>query len=215
MVEEEVRPVAPVVVPIGRHGDIVMVRREAPELPTLAAILTHTWFLVQVPSGRELLVADLMRSRGHEAIVPMVRCYRRANGRAKRKAMRSFPLMARYLILGLDPDGLAGFDDLRRFSFIHDVVCDARGYKPIVKTQLIKFVKLLGSATWTVDAAQRFMRTGREFGVGDQVEVLEGSLAGWTVTVKAIDRDTAYFDCVLFNRLTTFHLPLEVLGKLG
>jgi transcription antitermination factor NusG len=214
MVKEEVRPVLPVVVPAGRSSGKVQRRRfEQPELPDLRVIIERTWYLVQVPSGRETLVADLMRSRHHEAIVPVVRCWRRPNRHTHTKREREFTLMARYVILGFDPLGMSGFDDLRRYSFVHTVVSDANGYETIARAQLIEFVKLLGTSTWTVDQAQRFMRTGREFAVGDRVEVLDGSLAGWIVTVKAIEGGTAYFDVPLFNRLTTFRMPLEVLGK--
>ena len=214
MVEEEVKPAfAPVVVPQGRVGTVIRRRFEQPDLPMLQDILERHWYLVQVPSGRETMVAELMRLRSHQAIVPVVRCWRRANKHTHQKREREFALMARYVILGFAENALSAFDDLRRYSFVQTVVYDANGYAQVAKAQLIAFVKLLGSATWTVDQAQRFMRTGREFNVGDEVDVLDGSLAGWRVTVKAIEGGTAYFDVMLFDRLTTFHMPIAVLGK--
>jgi len=210
MVEDEVRPV---VVPQGRTTAARRLRLEQPPLPDLMAIFEHRWYLVQVPSGRETMVAELMRNHGHQAIVPVVRCWRLANRYARRKSEREFALMSRYIILGFGHDDPMGFDDLRRFSFVHSVASDGGGYEQMSRFDLIQFVKFLGTSTWTVDNAQRFMRTGREFKAGDRVEVLSGSLMGWAVTVKRIDGDVAEFEAPMLGRLMTVRLPIAILGK--
>lgn len=200
-------------IPAGRRAGAARRTIEQPALPDLQSIFWRTWYLVQVAAGRETLVADLMRNRGHDAIVPVVRCWRRPNRHARGKRQREFALLARYVIVGFAPDAIGPFDDLRRFDFVQSVVSDANGYAPIMRRQLIAFVRQLGGPVWTVDGAQRFMRTHHEFAVGDTVEVVEGSLAGWRARVSAIDGASALLEVMLFNRLTTLHLPLEILSK--
>lgn len=215
MVEEEVRPEGRSAVGATERRSVVLRRRrlEQPPLPHLGAIMERTWYLAQVPSGRETLVAELMRGHGHQAIVPVVRCWRKRSRYSARKVERDFALLARYLILGFAPSALSAFDDLRRFSFVQSIVCDGRGYAPIMRVQLIEFVKLLGSATWTVDAAQRFMVSGKEFQLNDEVEVLSGPFIGWRGIVKAFEGKRAVVEVELFDRLTTFRMPLESLAK--
>jgi len=217
MVKEEARPATAEneieQVPIGKRSTVHRRRFEQPELPDLMAIFEHRWYLIQVASGRETLVAELMRHRGHQAIVPVVRCWRLANRYARRKSEREFALMARYLILGFRHDDVFGFDDLRRIVFTPQVVSDSEGYEQVSRAELLDFVKFLGTSVWTVDDAQQFMRTGREFSVGDMAEVLSGSLAGWTVRVKRIDGDLAAFDVAMMGRWMEWRLPLAMLGK--
>lgn len=184
-----------------------------PPLPDWPEIVRRRWYVAQVVSGREQVVAELLRGRGHTAIVPVVERYRARNRYAKSKVKVTYALMPRYLIVGFEPDAMQPWRDLFGNSWVQGVVMDEAGPMPVYRKQLARFLGELGGPTWAAPDWERYMRSRHEFKPGDYVDVAEGSLAGWRVQVDAIVGEAAKIIVNLLGRDTVMSLPLAHLQK--
>lgn len=187
--------------------------QEEPPLPDLADIFGRTWYVAQVASGRERVVAQYMRDHGHGAIVPTVQRFRFVNRYSKRKDPVYYPIMPRYVIIGFAPDAPRPWRDLYDLSFVHAVVEDARGPARVVRTQLVKFIKDLDGATWSAEEWERYMRSGHEFRPGDEVDVIDGVFREHRLRVEDIEGDMAKVLVKLFEIERPYMVPLAFLQK--
>lgn len=195
--------------------------RAAAYWPERHLALLH-WYAVLCRAGTEFAVEAILEATGFVAIVPMHTEYRRVNRYVKRKHGVSYPVAPRYVLVGFNEAQLRGgvrdkkgrlrggippWHMLFRISMVHSVVGVDGAPMEMLSDQTARFIRAHGHRE--APAEQRHMRTGREFKAGDMVEVVEGSLAGMTIRVHAIEGDKAKVLLPLFGKAEQeFKLPL-------
>ena len=176
---------------------------------SVAELGALNWYAVMVRAGEEFAVEAILERRGMIAIVPMIRQWRRVNRFVKRKQQVSYPLIARYVLVGFDgpPQWARVFD----ISMVQAVV--GVGEVPLVMQgrKVARFLVELGEVT--APEAQKYMQTHHEFEVGDSVEIIGGAFDGQVVTVDRIDGNAAQVLLPLFGSVQGVNVPLANLVK--
>lgn len=160
------------------------------------------WYAIMVRAGCEGSVEALLERRGFLAVVPVRTVWRRVNRYVQRKTKVSFAIAPRYVFIGFDA---------RQFE---------RGMPPwgkVFSISMVQSVVGVGETPWRMDGrkvarflrqymeteapdAEQHMRTHREFGEGDMVQVVQGSLTGFTVRVHRIEGAVAKVLVPLFGK---------------
>lgn len=183
-------------------------RRSALAMP-VAELAALNWFAIMVRAGEEFAVEAILDRRGLVAVVPMIRQWRRVNRYVKRKHEVSFPLIARYVLVGFDgpPQWGRVFD----LSMVQAVVGVGEVPWRMDGRRLARFLVECGEVT--VPGAQQHMRTHHEFGEGDAVEIVGGAFDGQVVRVERIEGDAARVLLPLFGAVQEVAMPLANLVK--
>ncbi len=163
--------------------------RRALETMTVAELAALHWYALMTAPQAEFAVEANLEQRGLVAVVPKVTRYRRVNHYAKQKTEISFPLVARYVFVGFDAGGDAGFvppwHRVFELTMVKSVVgAEGRPWR-MHGGQVATFLRHNG-VTQSPEA-ERHMRSGKEFGEGDMVDIVDGAFRGFTVKVHAIE----------------------------
>jgi transcription antitermination factor NusG len=182
-------------------------------LPELVAGLD--WYALLVPPQREFSAAETLHRRGIPTFCPYDVVFRHKSLIAKRKGLpkeeRRFPIMPRYVFAGFA--GTPPWWHLFQIPLITGVV-GLNGTplkigsteKPIMPGFIAKFRNGLRRPD-----AERFMRTHREYAVGDLARIAEGALRDKVVEVEKIDAGRAFFHVEMFGGEQWLSLPLDYL----
>lgn len=176
------------------------------------------WFLVRVPSTKEIAAERILTDHGLTAFAPVETRFRRKNGVVKGKEERKFPLVPGYLLVGFAPAArmdLYPWAELFRFRLVTHVI----GHQgcPIVLPfgQVRRLIVSHSAGDFVAPAEQRFMQTGREFRRGDRVEVLDGLYEGHVSEVTEIKGQTARMLLTIFGCEREVEVPLGNLGRVA
>jgi transcription antitermination factor NusG len=190
------------------------------------------WYAIKVRAGTEFAVEAILERRGFVAIVPMHTEYRRANRYVQRKTKRSYVIAPSYVLIGFNEAQLRGGVRARvklaKGKSVVRLVGAAAPWEQVFAISMVMSVVGLGEQAWRMDGEKTAifikengsieapvefehmgMRAGREFKVGDMVQVVEGSLAGLTARVAAIDGIAAKVLLPLFGKQDQ-EFPLKV-----
>lgn len=190
------------------------------------------WYAIEVRAGTEFAVEAILERRGFVAIVPMHTEYRRANRFVKRKTKRSYVIAPRYVLIGFSEAQLRGGERVtvdragrnsserlvgavapweQVFAITMVVSIVGLGERPwrMDGEKTAEFIKVNGSIEAPAEFEHMGMKAGREFKVGDLVEVVEGSLAGLQARVSEIDGTAARVLLPLFGK-TDQEFPLLI-----
>lgn len=176
---------------------------------SVAELSALNWFAIMVRAGEEFAVEAILDRRGLVAVVPKIRQWRRVNRYVKRKHEVSFPLIARYVLVGFD--GPPQWNRVFDLSMVHAVVGVGEVPWRMNGRVVARFLAECGEVT--VPGAQRHMRTHHEFAEGDAVEIVGGAFDGQVVTVDLIEGDAARVLLPLFGAVQEVSLPLANLIK--
>lgn len=152
--------------------------RQALQMP-VSELRELNWYAVMVRAGQEFAVEALLERRGIVAIVPMITQWRRVNRFVKRKHQVSYPLVARYVLVGFD--GPPRWDRVFDLTMVHSVVGVGEVPWRMQGRMVAKFLLELGEVR--APDEQRHMATHREFAAGDEVEVIGTAYDGHVVRV--------------------------------
>lgn len=171
------------------------------------------WYAVEARSGTEFAVEAIFERRGFVAVVPMQTEYRRANSYVKRKTKRSYVIAPRYVLVGFSAaqlrDGQPPWHQVFDITMVQSVVgLDGQPWRMKGK-ETADFVKAHALHDAPIEYEHMGMRAGREFKVGDTVQVMEGSLAGLKAKVASIDGAAAKVLLPLFGKADQ-EFPLKV-----
>ena len=171
------------------------------------------WYAVEARPGTEFAVEAILERRGFVAVVPMQTEYRRANIYVKRKTKRSYVIAPRYVLVGFSAaqlrNGHAPWHQVFSITMVQSVVgLDGKPWRMRGK-ETAAFVKAHALHDAPIEFEHMGMKAGREFKVGDTVQVMEGSLAGLRAKVASIEGPAAKVLLPLFGKADQ-EFPLKV-----
>ena len=170
-----------------------------------------SWYVVLTAPTREMAATLLLEGHGHAVLYPREAKFWRRNRYAKAKAKILKPLAARHLFVGFEahPNWL----QVMGWRCITGVIGVGGRPKSLSYASIRAFMD--GETIRTPPSAHRFMPTGREYEVGQRVEVLSGPVRGAIVTVTEIKGRQARALLALENGVT-WHIdnPLDNLGAI-
>lgn len=181
--------------------------------------MTPYWFIFRVETGRELDAFKLLRERGFECYCPVEIVFRWHNGitRAQgRKYEKKKPLFPGYLFIQTP-----SLSDL--FVDKPDYVWRVLGSDGIPHRYdhgfMLDFIAHFGGGEHIAPSHHRFIDTGYEFNVGDEVRVIDGpfraAMEGVNVKVENIKGSAADVMLELFGATRLTPIPLAHLHKAG
>lgn len=182
----------------------------------LEALGQLDWFLVRVPSGKELAAERILDDAGLIVFVPTETRFRRANRYAKRKREIRFPLAPGYLLTGFAPVArmdLYPWADLFRYRIVTGVVGHEGRPLAVPFCQVRRLLVRHHAGEFMAPRMQEFMRSGHEFAQGDRVEVLEGPFEGHIAEVRTIKGKTAQMVLNIFGAKRLIEVPVDALGR--
>lgn len=181
------------------------------------------WYVVVTRSQKEFTCERVLKSFKFDCFVPTRMEYRRPNRYARAKRGVFYPLMPSYVFVRLDlrkGDDLISLDstgyvrgflakDGRPWSIAEKDRKDAKG--KVIEVG----VESLRGRSFSAPEAHRFMRTHREFKVGEIVRISEGALAELQHIVREINLEnkTALVETDFLGAKRTVEAPLDQLIK--
>jgi len=168
------------------------------------------WYALTTMPRREFEAADSLTRRAFDAYVPMVKNYCRANRYVKRQTLRSFALMPGYVFLA-SPHAYPEWHRALTARFVRGVISvDAEPTRiPIGQMEGLSDREAAGEFTaWD---AERWMRRGHEFSVGDVAEIVTGPLSGHSAKVVEIGEGEAKLLLNIFGAEQFVGIGLEAL----
>ena len=166
---------------------------------------------VATPLRGEFVVEAVLRRRGLEAWVPVESFFIRRNRYSKApKRLIFHPILIGYVLVCLE--GAPNWPRVLDFPLITGVVgrcgeperVDEKGLEQLRAIQRREQAK----------PDERAMPTHRVYGVGDEVEVLDGAIEGARLKVVGLTRQAAAFESLLFGG-SRGTIPLHKIGKIG
>lgn len=196
-----------------RHGRI------RPREPSRVRVehLRYDWFPLRVTPGKERLARILLEDRGVTTFCPVETKWRHRNrfDRARRRKTRiTYPLHPGLVFVGLTCPHRWGA--VFAVSLVRCVIApDPSSPRRIRPDELWRMMARFGEGRFTRPDEQRWMPTGGEFAVGDEVRVTEGIMEGRTFRVTAIRGKTAELFGHWFGADLGFETPTAILEREG
>ncbi|WP_164982772.1 transcription termination/antitermination protein NusG [Leisingera sp. NJS204] len=164
---------------------------------------------------REFVVEVLLKKQGFQVFLPTKSGWRFKSRYSKTKQEVSYPLLVGWIFVAMptrfDPirqEQVAyGWDRLMKTGLVLQVVCVDGRPRPVPQARMEKLFKRWGGQQTRAPERERFMRTHREFQVGDQAVVATGSLAGFAVEVTALRGPNAVVLLDIFGREQEHEIP--------
>lgn len=167
-----------------------------------------SWFVLFAPAGKEFAAQRVLEKRGIVSYLTLVRRWRRANRYVRQKERFAFPALPGMLFVGFS--ATPPWFDVFGLSVIHGALGIGDTPHPVSGKALDAFIDR--NRSWfDVEDVQRFMRSRREFAVGDTVTIADGPFEGHVVDVRAIRGARAE---ILVDLLGGPHLVSVALDKL-
>lgn len=192
--------------------EVWMVRRRRAKAAEIAAPSEVAWHIVRINRADEFRAQTMLSRLGVWVFLPTETKWRRLNRYAKEKRQRDYPLLARYLIVGLVKGG-PGWLALFKTGYIKGVVCEnGRPYR-LYQQEVEALNAALAAGAYVAPGAQRFMRSGAEFAKGDEVFIVDGPYEGRKVQVADIVGPSAKIPLDIFGDKRLVDVPLDVLVR--
>jgi transcription antitermination factor NusG len=128
-----------------------------------------------------------MSQAGFAVFVPAKTEWRFANEIArgrKKKTEQSFPLMPRYVFLGMNDTWTPGWYGVVRFNVVTSIIGFGGIPYEIPNKPIWDLMRKHNSGRFRAPRAHRFMQTSREFEVGDQIITEDGLFEGKVTEIK-------------------------------
>tara|TARA_R110002073_G_scaffold120601_2_gene262655 strand:- start:5741 stop:6403 length:663 start_codon:yes stop_codon:yes gene_type:complete len=178
----------------------------------LAALATMQWFLARVPSQKEFVAEQILDDAGLIVFVPEETRFRRACGKAKRKREIRVALIPGYLMVAF-PAGPVQWGNLLRFQLVRGLVGHEGVPLHVPFGEVKRMLERHSAGEFRAPNVQQWMRTYREFEVGDQVEVLEGLYEGHVAEVTGLRGQNAMMVLNMFGGEIKAEIPMQALGR--
>lgn len=173
------------------------------------------WYCLRTAPEKEFTAEQILTRAGFTAFVPFVIEYRRQNRYSVRKVEVRRPLMVRYLFLGYENHEVPWLHLFTKCQGVLQAALARNGAPWCFPEEEIGDLMLKSSAK--APYLWRFMRTHKEFNVGDDVRVVEGPWKdhpeAYHVPVQEIDRGVARLFLTVFGRRMLVDIPLNMLEK--
>ncbi|MEO1686518.1 MAG: transcription termination/antitermination NusG family protein [Pseudomonadota bacterium] len=173
-----------------------------PEFETLA------WFALTVRPGCEETIKDRVGSFGTPVAVPRKIVYRRPHRHAKAKRPVVRPLITGYVFAAIDHE----WAPVLSLPNVVGVLGSNGAPKPVSAREFSFLMRRSSAGAFTAPSHWQHLRTGREFCVGDSVEILAGPLAGYVVQVSSLKGESAKVALTLFGDCREAEIPLDHLA---
>lgn len=141
------------------------------------------WYAALVAPQKEFIAENILRQLGVECFVPFRTEWRRRNKFAKAKSRMRYAAIPRYVFIGVENNRWA---PVFASDYVKGVLSENGEPRPLDEEDLASVRRLGQSAP----AAHRWMRTHREFTVGEYVRIIDGAFRDHTVVVEAMDLET-------------------------
>lgn len=167
------------------------------------------WFVGISGSGKEFAAQKKLVEWGAFTYLPLARRWRMVNRYKKEKVRFGYPAFAGYLFVGL-PDDEERWLDLFELEAISAVLSVGDRPAEVNGEVLRKFIDG-NSRYFVVPNEQRYMRTGKEFEVGDRVRIASGPFVDHLVDVQSISHGMAHIVLPLLGTTQDVEIPLDQL----
>jgi transcription antitermination factor NusG len=168
-----------------------------------------SWFALVVPPQKEFLAQEMLHDLGLATFVPAERKWRRRNKYAKNKELIAYALAPRYVFVGFRPGERLWFE-LFNLHFVSGVVGLHGEPRQIPGEAMLSLINRYSNGLNAPDV-QRYMRSRREFTVGETVEVTSGPFEGRKVVVREISKARARIVVELFGSSQEVEVRVDIL----
>lgn len=175
---------------------------------------TLSWYAFRVEPQTERRVARHLRWQDMTAVVPVFRSWRLKNRYAKAKVQRERPIMPGYVWVGFDGNvpwwRLLGREDV--FSVVSFSGLPAM----LDASQVARMLSDERRGLYADSDDWRNMRSGREYKLGDLVEIETGPFTGFKgKVVDLTDTETELFFKQALLGKNTMRVPVDVCSKVA
>lgn len=168
------------------------------------------WFILLTSPQKEQTAQLLLRNRGYTTYLPVEHKFRKANKFAKRK-IKTYPAMRGYLFIGFAPGEHTWYDVFQTYHVKGVLAAQEEPYR-LVGDQVGVMVRKYADGLQR-PSVERYMRTGKEFNVGDTVRIAEGAFEGWKLPVVEIRGGYASMLGNILGSDQTIRVPLDICEK--
>jgi len=172
-----------------------------------------TWYVAFTPPGNEYATQRILRGQGTYAYLLLDWKWRRVNRFTRNKTRFAYPAIAGMLFIGI-PKGEEDWYGLFGLNVLTAVLSVAGRPKELPGADLVEFVDQNARRLRTPNA-QRWMRTHKEFKVGDRVQIAEGPFKDHLVEVTEIDAGHAVILLSILGQTQDVEIPLDHLERVG
>lgn len=145
--------------------------------------MSLVWYAGVTAPQKEFVAERVLKSLGVECFVPSRREWRRPNRYVGIKRGVHYPVVPRYVFLCVED---ANWKPVFQTGYVRGVL--SRNGEPLeISSGDLDKLRKMGR---TAPGAHRWMRTHREFQVGEYVRLVEGPFKDWEFQVLAIDEAT-------------------------
>lgn len=182
-------------------------QHKADRQKAVESVAAYHWFVAVVVPGQEKKAVDELTAMDIASLLPVAQFWRRNTRYQKKKTLKSYPLMPGYVFVGVR--SLDELSEIWVLDVIRGFICmDGKA----CQVPLFQVERLAARVqSYIPPDAHRFMRTHKEFGVGDEVEVLEGPLTGRIVRVMEIHGNRARILWDILGKAHNVELTLDTL----
>ncbi len=169
----------------------------------------RVWYALRVISQKEFLAQEILRRLGLFTYVPVRKEWRHKNRYAKarreNKVLMSYPETVGYVFIGFTPNQLTP-ENIPHWMKLFNLTCvtGAVGIngepKQINKDALKRLAKTFPNGVQKPEH-EAYMRTHREYQVGDNVVICEGPFQGQVVPVVELNEGHAIVKLELFGSI--------------
>lgn len=164
-------------------------------------------------SGRRVFVAEkLLRDAGFRVFLPVEKVWRQVNRFKPEKVQVAKPLLTGWVFVGWR-EGENRWQELDALGQVSAVLGSANGPAKIGEALMIRLMRQFG-AGYLGPEEHRYMRTGCEFAVGDDVRIMSGPMADFPMRVESIHEESVRGVVDIFGRATVVEMATrEVSAK--
>jgi len=164
------------------------------------------WYCLRTPPQRETMAAKILRYDGLVAEIPTEPRYRRKTRHCKQRIEIRYPVASGYVLLGAPSDEPPPWRRVFRLHLIRSVV-SINGVP--AKLDLPGVARLLKHEWSAKPEYEKWLRTGKEFNVGDQVAIMSGPFRDFELCVQDIRDGDAIFLVSLLGREQELRVPVD------
>ncbi len=176
------------------------------------------WYAFVTAPQKEYTCAHILRRRGIATFIPTETRWRSTNRYTKSRNLKeemAFPVVPRHLFAGFPAGTMPPWYWLGDFPLILGVIGHKGRPHKANRAQFCKFAPVYANGSLRAPPEQRHMRTREEFGVGDNVEILDGPFRDHQVRVIEINGNMATVVLQLFGTDRQVPMALETMSKVA
>ena len=182
--------------------DLAALRASAPDL---------AWYALNVEAQKEFTASLILRRRGFQTFLPTRTDFRKRTRYSDHKEEFSYALIPRFLFIGFGRDAVPRWLDVFALQLVHGVI-GRRGQPSIVPASgVVDLMDRWAANHFRAPECQKSMRSGKEFKIGDMVQVAEGPLKLHCARVENITKKAAIVVIDIFNSQQRAEIPLDIL----